>query len=85
MTTFQEAVYQVVRSIEEGSHMTYKDVAHAVGRPGASRAVGSALKKNYDPTIPCHRVIRSDGHVGQYNRGGATKKLEILKREGAIL
>ncbi len=62
--------------------MTYKQVAAKAGSPGASRAVGSILKTNFDPKIPCHRVIRSDGGMGGYNRGGVTKKLEILKKEG---
>ncbi len=85
MKTFQEEVYDVVKKIPSGSFLTYKEVALRVGRPNASRAVGTVLKKNYDPTVPCHRVIRSDGKVGQYNRGGATRKLEILTTEGAIL
>ena len=63
--------------------MTYKEVAIKAGKPGAARAVGSIMKTNYDLQIPCHRVIRSDGKMGGYNRGGVTKKLEILKKEGA--
>ncbi len=42
------------------------------------------MKANYDPEIPCHRVIRSDGKIGEYNRGGPEAKLRILKEEGAI-
>ena len=61
--------------------LTYREVAKIVGRPKAFRAVGSALSKNYDPQIPCHRVVRSDGKLGEYNRG-AQKKMELLKREG---
>lgn len=60
--------------------MTYKEVAEAVGRPRAYRAVENILNKNYDPSIPCHRVIRSDGKQGGYNRGFA-KKRAILKKE----
>ncbi|MDR3558272.1 MAG: MGMT family protein [Candidatus Pacebacteria bacterium] len=48
--------------------------------PRAFRAVGNILNKNYDPTIPCHRVVRSDGTLGGYNRG-AKKKMEMLKEE----
>ena len=61
--------------------MTYKQVAVASGRPHAYRAVGNILNKNYDPTIPCHRVIRSNGTTGGYNRGRALKaeKLENEK------
>jgi len=82
MTEFQEQVYAVVARIPRGSVMTYKAVATAVGRPNAARAVGSAMKRNYDPKIPCHRVVRSDDAVGQYNRGGSARKAEILSEEG---
>lgn len=61
--------------------MTYRAVAEAAGSPKAFRAVGSILKKNYDPKIPCHRVICSDGRAGEYNRG-AVRKVEILRGEG---
>ncbi len=82
--TFKEQVYDVVRGIPEGTFMTYKEVAIKVGRPRAMRAVGMVLSQNYHPDVPCHRVIRSDGKMGGYNRGGVTKKLEILTREGAL-
>ncbi len=80
---FQEKVYAVVKKIPKGKVMTYAEVARKIGKPGAARAVGTVLSKNYDPKIPCHRVIRSDGTIGNYNRGGAKAKLEILKRERA--
>ncbi len=60
--------------------MTYKEVAVKAGRPKAFRAVGNILNKNYDPAIPCHRVVRSDGKTGGYNRG-AEKKRRILAKE----
>jgi len=63
--------------------MTYEEVAEAAGRPGAYRAVGNILNTNYDPKIPCHRVVRSDGKTGGYNRG-AEKKIERLRDEGAL-
>jgi O-6-methylguanine DNA methyltransferase len=53
------------------------------GSPKAYRAVGNILNKNYDPKIPCHRVIRVDGSTGGYNRGSA-QKIKILKLEKAI-
>lgn len=84
MTSFSEDVYQVVRTIPKGKVMTYGEVATAAGHPGAARAVGTVLSKNYDPDIPCHRVIRSDGKLGNYNRGGIDRKTIILKAEGAI-
>ncbi len=84
MTSFSEDVYQVVRTIPKGKVMTYGEVAVAAGHPGAARAVGTILSKNYDPDIPCHRIIRSDGKPGNYNRGGVDRKTIILKAEGAI-
>jgi O-6-methylguanine DNA methyltransferase len=85
MKKFTEQVYDVVCKIPEGKYMTYKEVAAKIGRPNASRAVGTPLSKNYFPDVPCHRVIRTDGKMGGYNRGGVETKLEILKKEGAIL
>ena len=81
--SFQEKVYRVVRKIPRGEVLTYKQVAERIGNPKAVRAVGSALNKNYDPDIPCHRVIRSNGGIGKYNRG-VKKKKELLHQEGAI-
>ena len=83
MTLFREKVYSVVKEIPKGKVLTYKEVARLIGNPGAARAVGSALNKNFNPEIPCHRVIRSDGGIGKYNRG-INKKVELLKEEGAI-
>ena len=78
---FSEKVYNEVRKIPKGKVMTYKQVAKAAGRPNAARAVGNILNKNYDSDIPCHRVVRSDGKLGGYNRG-KDQKQEILKQEG---
>lgn len=83
-TAFQREVLDIVAQIPAGEVWSYKQVAIAVGRPRAYRAVGSILKQNFDPRIPCHRVIRSDGKTGEYNRG-ATRKIERLKEEGAII
>jgi methylated-DNA-[protein]-cysteine S-methyltransferase len=82
MKTFTEKVLSIVRSIPSGSVLTYKQVAERAGSPGASRAVGSIMKQNYLPDVPCHRVIRSDGRVGEYNRGGEGEKLRKLHEEG---
>ncbi len=81
---FKDKVYAVVRNIPEGKVLTYKQVAKLAGRPKAYRAVGNILNKNYDPNIPCHRVVRSDGSVGGYNRGIARKKA-ILTQEGVMI
>ena len=72
--TFKESVYKVVQSIPKGKTRTYKEVAQLAGRPKAYRAVGNILNGNYDPKIPCHRVIRSDGQTGGYNRGAKNKE-----------
>lgn len=61
--------------------MTYREVAIKAGSPRAFRAVGSIMRKNDDPTVPCHRVIRSDGSYGEYNRGGTQQKAKLLKQE----
>ena len=81
---FTDLVFDVVAHIPKGLVMTYLEVAEAAGSPRAFRAVGSILKKNYDPNIPCHRVIRSDGKAGEYNRGAA-KKVEMLRSEGVLI
>ena len=82
--TFTEKVLDIVRKIPKGRTMTYKDVAKMAGSPRASRAVGSIMKANYLPDVPCHRVVMSSGNAGEYNRGGVNAKIELLKKEGAI-
>jgi methylated-DNA-[protein]-cysteine S-methyltransferase len=84
MKTFQEKVKEIVSKIPKGKTMTYKQVAARAGNPNAARAVGSIMKKNFDPKVPCHRVIRSDGIIGEYNRGGSAEKIRKLRAEGAI-
>lgn len=83
-STFTDRVRAIVSRIPKGKVMTYKQVATRAGSPNASRAVGMIMSKNYDPTIPCHRVIRSDGTMGGYNRGGAVQKRKILTVEGVM-
>lgn len=85
--SFKERVLEVIRHIPEGETLSYKEVSLLAGVVGAARAVGSICKKNTDKTVPCHRVIRSDGKVGEYNglRSGAkgkSAKADILKSEG---
>ncbi len=62
--------------------MTYQAVAVAAGYPEAARAVANVMAKNFDPDIPCHRVVRQDGRVGGYNRGGEAVKRAMLQSEG---
>jgi O-6-methylguanine DNA methyltransferase len=84
MKTFSEKVKDAVGKIPHGETLTYAEVARRAGNPQAYRAVGNILNKNHNPKIPCHRVIRSDGTAGGYNRGTEEKE-NILRREGAIL
>jgi len=84
MQTFSESVKEVVRKIPKGTVMTYKEVATKAGNGKAARAVANVMAANYDETVPCHRVIRSDGKLGGYNRGGEAAKRGILEREGYI-
>ena len=65
--------------------MTYKQVATKAGSPNAARAVGTLMKGNYDPAVPCHRVICSDGKIGDYNRGGTAEKARKLRAEGVVV
>ena len=84
MKSFADKVRDVVRSIPKGKIMTYKEVATKAGNPNAARAVGAVMRTNYLEDVPCHRVVHSNGTIGNYNRGGSEKKREILRREGAI-
>ncbi len=84
MQSFKEKVLNIVKNIPKGQTRTYKQVAALSKSPKAFRAVGSIMSKNFDPSIPCHRVIKSDGTLGNYNRGGTAKKMAILRKESAI-
>jgi O-6-methylguanine DNA methyltransferase len=79
---FADRVRKAVGNIPEGKTLTYGEVARLVGSPGAARAVGNVLKNNYDPGVPCHRVVRQDG-VGGYNRG-QKEKIRKLTEEGVL-
>ena len=86
-TKFQVKVWTFLRKIPSGSVITYSQVAKAVGKPLAVRAVANAIGKNpYPIKIPCHRVIRADGSLGGYSANGGVKmKKKLLKKEGFIL
>lgn len=79
-SSFRDRVFRIVKKIPKGSTLSYKEVAELSGSPKAYRAVGNTLNTNYDNTIPCHRVIKSDGSYGGYNRGAENKQV-ILKNE----
>ena len=84
MKTFTEKVRAIVAKIPKGKSMTYKEVATKAGNPKAARGVGAIMRSNYNRDIPCHRVVKSDGTLGSYNRGGTNRKREMLIEEGAL-
>lgn len=80
---FQTAVYSALLSVPPGSTVSYARLAEMAGHPGAARAVGTAMARNPLPVIiPCHRVVRGDGSLGQYGCGGALWKQRLLDLEG---
>ena len=82
-TKFQIKVWNYLKKIPKGKLRTYSQVAKAINKPIAVRAVANAIGKNpFPPTIPCHRVVRSDGSLGGYSgKGGITTKKILLKKE----
>jgi methylated-DNA-[protein]-cysteine S-methyltransferase len=91
-TMFQKAVWEATKKIPKGKVTTYAAIARMIGRPKAVRAVGNALNKNpwlrpatagkpYAPTVPCHRVVKSNGSLGGF-AGGVKKKKMMLEKEG---
>ncbi len=86
-TKFQVKVWTFLKKIPKGTVKSYSQVAKAIGKPRAIRAVANAIGKNpYPPLIPCHRVIRSDGSLGGYSgKGGIKTKRFLLKKEGLSL
>ena len=86
-TKFQIKVWKFLKTIKKGETITYSEVAKAINKPKAVRAVANAIGKNpYAPKIPCHRVIRSDGSLGGYSGpGGIKTKKKLLKLEGVLL
>ncbi|MDP1625018.1 MAG: MGMT family protein [bacterium] len=86
LPTFKQRVERVVRDIPKGATLTYAEVALRAGSPNGARAVGTIMARNTDSSVPCHRVIRSDGTVGGYNgirggRQGSDAKKALLDNE----
>lgn len=85
-TPFQRAVLNKARQIPRGQVRPYGWIAREIGHPSAVRAVGTALANNPIPYfIPCHRVVRTDGVIGNYGGGGPEAKRQILTLEGVQL
>ena len=83
LTEFEQAVLRKTYEIPRGEVRPYGWVAREIRRPAAVRAVGTALANNPIPYfIPCHRVVRTDGHIGNYGGGGPEAKKAILTMEG---
>jgi methylated-DNA-[protein]-cysteine S-methyltransferase len=79
-----QTLHELVRGVPFGHTVSYKDLANRTGNPKASRAVGSAMATNPIPiVVPCHRVLRTGGDVGNYG-GGVDAKVWLLRHEGAL-
>ena len=86
LTPFEQAVLRKTREIPRGEVRPYGWIAREIGHPAAVRAVGTALANNPIPYfIPCHRVVRTDGKIGNYGGGGPEAKRAILTMEGVQL
>jgi methylated-DNA-[protein]-cysteine S-methyltransferase len=84
-TPFQQQVWHTLRRIPAGQTWSYADLAAAIGRPSATRAVGAANGANpVGVVLPCHRVIGSNGSLTGYG-GGLPRKVWLLRHEGALL
>lgn len=85
--SFRQRVVEVVKNIPKGTTLSYGEVSLHAGVAGAARAVGTIMANNTDKTVPCHRVVKSDGSIGGYNglrtsTTGAIAKIKLLKKEG---
>jgi len=81
LTDFQKKVYQLTKQIPKGKVTSYKEIASQFSKKGQIyRAVGTALNKNRDKKVPCHRVINSNGKLGGFNQD-----IKLLKKEGIII
>ena len=84
-TPFQEQVWRALRDVPSGTTRSYAEIAAAIGRPGAARAVGTANGRNpVALVIPCHRIVTADRSLGGY-AGGLERKRWLLRHEGVDL
>ena len=80
--SFADKVYALCKKIPRGRISTYKIIGRKLGRRGQIyRAVGVALNKNKSKSVPCHRVVKTDGSVGGF-ASGVNKKIKLLQKEG---
>ena len=81
---FRQKCWQALRSVKAGVAISYGELAALAGNPAAGRAAGSAMATNtVAPFVPCHRVVRTDGSIGNYSaRGGSQTKVALLEHEG---
>ena len=86
MKDFRETVYKITKMIPRGKVATYGQIARLAGNPKASRAVGLFMRTNpFAPTVPCHRVVGSEGKLVGYSGGkGVLTKKRMLMEEGVI-
>ena len=85
-TPFEVTVLRIAATIPRGEVRPYGWLAREAARPDAARAVGATMAHNPIPLIiPCHRVVRSDGHIGEYSLGGSHNKWDLLSHEGVDL
>lgn len=83
-TNFQIEVWNALLDIPYGKVLSYKELSEKIGRPKAYRAVGTAVSKNnMSIIVPCHRIIKSNGEIGNYG-GGQDTKIKLLKIEKYI-
>lgn len=84
---FRQRCWHALRSVKAGVVVSYVELATLAGNPGASRAAGSAMATNtVAPFVPCHRVVRTDGVIGNYSaRGGSDTKVKLLEHEGIAI
>jgi methylated-DNA-[protein]-cysteine S-methyltransferase len=87
VSDFYAQVYRRLQKFRRGETCSYGELARKLGRPGAARAVGHAMKKNPFPlVVPCHRVLPSGGSLGEFSApGGTHTKAVLLKMEGTLL
>ena len=83
-TKFENKCYEHLKKIPKGKVTTYKELAIALGmKPIGARAIGNAMRKNpCAPNVPCHRVVLSNGNLGNYSaEGGIKRKIELFDKE----